>query len=181
MHNVSSNLTTTGFFLFLTSSLLDPRPITEAYQAAYAFASSTATSAAGGSVGNRFVTRAEYLESGSLASRKKFSDWKSAEDLERAVYEQIGISDRDEDVLSDDKALASAGSVITTANKEKDTRKDSTKGSGRTRNRRDEQQRQTPRVDDPSSQVENPHQAPSAGGRITRTRSTRAGMASTPK
>lgn len=179
MHIVSSNLTTIDFFLFSTSSLLDPRPITEAYQAAYAFASSTATSAAG--VGNRFVTRAEYLESGSLASHKKFSDWKSAEDLERAVYEQIGISDRDEDVLSDDKGGASAGTVITTTNKEKDTRKDGTKGTGRTRNRRDEQQRQTPRVDDPSSQVENPHQAPSAGGRITRTRSTRAGMAGIPK
>lgn len=142
------------------------------------------TSASGGGVGSRFVTRAEYLESGSHASRKKFLDWKSAEDLERAIYEKIsGKSDQDGDVLSHKEKEIGAdlgGPAITS--KERDARKDGSagaglKGSGRTRARRDEQ-RQTPRVDDPSSQVENPS---SAGGRITRTRSTRAGMANTPK
>jgi hypothetical protein len=146
------------------------------------------TSAAGGGVGSRLVTRAEYLESGSLASRKKFLDWKSAEDLERAVYEKIsGKSDQDGDVLNHkEKDIGADLGGSATTNKERDGRKDGSagagtgtaKGSGRTRTRRDEQQRQTPRVDDPSSQVENPHQAPSAGGRLTRTRSTRAGMAS---
>jgi len=140
------------------------------------------TSASGGGVGSRFVTRAEYLESGSLASRKKFLDWKSAEDLERAVYEKIsGKSDQDGDVLSHkEKERADLGGPATTS-KERDVRKDGSagtglKGSGRTRARRDEMQRQMPRVDDPSSQVENP-----SSGRITRTRSARAGMASTPK
>jgi hypothetical protein len=139
-------------------------------------------SAAGGGVESRLVTRAEYLENGGLASRKKLLDWKSAEDLENAVYEKFSrMSDRDEDVLGHKENDIGAGSAMPTTNKEKDTRRDGSastgtaKGSGRTKNRRDDQH--TPRVDDPSSQVENPHQAPSAGGRMTRTRSTRASMA----
>lgn len=165
-------------------------PITEAYQSAYAFACSSGnvTSAVGGGVQTRLVTRTEYLESG---TRKKFLDWKSAEDLERAIYEKISDkSDRDADALSHNEKDTDNSAMTT---KEKDARKDGSatgsgsgtgaaKGSGRTtRNRRDEQQqqRQTPRVDDQSSQVENPHQVPasSAGGRLTRTRSTRSGMA----
>jgi hypothetical protein len=186
-------LTTNYFFFFLIvifvphSTDYHTSPITEAYQSAYAFACSSGskmTSASGGGVGSRFVMRAEYQESGSLASRKKFLDWKSAEDLERAVYEKIsGKSDQDRDVLShkEKEIGADLGSPAITS-KERDARKDGSagaglKGSGRTRARRDEIQRQTPRVDDPSPQVENPS---STGGRITRMRSTRAGMA-TPK
>lgn len=47
-------------------------PITEAYQAALSFASMPEFS-------HHLVTRAEYAESGSNASRKKFHDWKSHE------------------------------------------------------------------------------------------------------
>jgi hypothetical protein len=150
------------------------------------------TSAAGGRVGSQLVTRAEYLESGSLASRKKFLDWKSAEDQERAVYEKLsGKFDQDGDMLSrNEKEIGAHLGGPTITSKQRDVRKEGTagtssgtaKGSGRTRTRRDEMQRQTPRVDDPSSQVENPHQAPSAtSGRLTRARSTRAGMASISK
>ncbi|KAF5377934.1 hypothetical protein D9615_006717 [Tricholomella constricta] len=47
-------------------------PITEAYRAAVAFASMPGFT-------NHVVTRAEYAESGSNASRKKFHDWKPRE------------------------------------------------------------------------------------------------------
>ncbi|KAF8182292.1 actin-related protein Arp6 [Pholiota molesta] len=47
-------------------------PITEAYKSAYAFASQ-------GDFARHAVTRAEYAESGSSASRRKFRDWKPQE------------------------------------------------------------------------------------------------------
>ncbi|KAG6900146.1 hypothetical protein C0993_002295 [Termitomyces sp. T159_Od127] len=47
-------------------------PITEAYQAAVKFSSMTGFT-------NHVVTRAEYAESGSNASRRKFHDWKPRE------------------------------------------------------------------------------------------------------
>lgn len=50
----------------------DNSPVTEAYQAAYKFASTPKFSM-------QLVTRAEYAESGSNASRRKFRLWNSEE------------------------------------------------------------------------------------------------------
>ena len=136
------------------------------------------TSATGGGVESLLVTRAEYLESGSLASRKKLLDWKSAEDLESAIYEKFsGEPDLDGNLPSHTEKDIGAGASTVSIDKERDRRKDrtGTKGPGKTRTRRDEQQGRTPRVDDPSSQVEN-HQASSVGGRLTRARSGMAGI-----
>jgi hypothetical protein len=136
-------------------------------------------SAAGGEFASRAITRAEYLENGCSASRKKFLDWKTAEDLD---CERIVRQDRDRDTSSHkDDYSATVGAPATTTNKEKDMRKDgvTTKG-GRGRHQRDDQQRQTPRGDDRTTQ--NP-QVPSgsAGGRLTRTRMSRAGNVDTSK
>jgi actin-related protein 6 len=52
-------------------------PITEAYTSAYNLASED------GLTRHDFVTRAEYLESGSNASRRKFRDWKQESEKEK--------------------------------------------------------------------------------------------------
>jgi len=51
-------------------------PITEAYRSAYAFAETLRFR-------DHSVTKAEYLESGSNASRRKFKDWRSVGEIER--------------------------------------------------------------------------------------------------
>jgi hypothetical protein len=64
-------------------------PITEAYTSAYNFASED------GLTGHHLVTRAEYLESGSNASRRKFRDWKLYQESEKekpANAKEAGIS-----------------------------------------------------------------------------------------
>ena len=50
-------------------------PITEAYRSAFAFAS-------GPQFAEHLVTRAEYLEGGSNACRRKFKDWRSSDEDE---------------------------------------------------------------------------------------------------
>jgi len=51
-------------------------PITEAYRSAFAFAGTP-------QFADHSVTRTEYLESGSNASRRKFKDWRSLREVER--------------------------------------------------------------------------------------------------
>ncbi len=168
----------TFFFPTLRPVTQPGSPITEAYRSAYSFASTDMTSAAGGEFASRAVTRAEYLESGCSASRKKFVNWNTAEDLD---CERVVPQDRDRDTSSHkDDYSATAGAPATT-NKERDMCKDgvTTKG-GRGRHQRDDQQRQTPRGDDRTTQN---LQVPSgsAGGRLTRTRISRAGNVDTSK
>ena len=158
-------------------SLANKSPITEAYQSAYAFADMT--SAAGGGFGTRAVTRSEYLESGSTASRKKFLDWKSADDLEKSVFERINETRRDNDAQSHrDGGMVTDGPGFDASGKERDTYKEIGDSKGR-RSQRDEP-RQTPRGDDRAPQN---HEAPSAStsGRLTRTRSSRTGTTGTSK
>jgi len=51
-------------------------PITEAYRSAFAFASQD-------QFAEFSVTRAEYLESGSNACRRKFKDWRSSDEVSK--------------------------------------------------------------------------------------------------
>jgi len=133
------------------------------------------TSAAGGGFGTRAVTRSEYLESGSTASRKKFLDWKSADDLEKSVFEKINETRRDKDAQGHDDMVPGGSGLDTSAG---DIYKEIGDSKGR-RSQRDEP-RQTPRGSDRSPQN---HEAPSAStsGRLTRTRSSRTGTTGTSK
>src|SRR6266540_1086695 len=131
------------------------------------------TSAAGGGFGTCAITRSEYLESGSTASRKKFLDWKSADHLEKSVFEKINETRRDRDALSHrDHDMVTDGPGLDFSGKERDMYKEMNGSRGR-RSQRDEP-RQTPRGDDRSPQN---HPAPSASTstRLTRTRSSRTG------
>jgi actin-related protein 6 len=60
----------------LLTLILTCSPITEAYRSAFAFASQD-------QFGEFSVTRAEYLESGSNACRRKFKDWRSSDEVSK--------------------------------------------------------------------------------------------------
>lgn len=75
-----------------------PRPILEAFNGALAFARSPAFS-------DCVVTREEYLEAGSNASRRKFRDWKPTEKESKGKEVLRGRSSgkgRDEDDEDED-------------------------------------------------------------------------------
>lgn len=141
--------------LFLTQTA---SPITEAYKSAYAFTTSStgpntsSASAEGGEFARRAVTRTEYAESGSSASRRKFQGWKS-----------FGESEKD---VQSHKDAPNVGTVKDTS------QKDGTKGRGRHYR---EDRHQANRGDDHTSVIQNhgQTQALTAGGRAARTRNTR--------
>jgi len=58
---------------FIYTFITTDSPITEAYRSAFAFASQAGFA-------EHAVTRAEYLEGGSNACRRKFKDWRSLDE-----------------------------------------------------------------------------------------------------
>lgn len=63
-------------------------PITEAYQSAYQFVSQAGFA-------EHVVTRAEYAENGSNASRKKFRDWKPQESEKEKLKEASKVKGKE--------------------------------------------------------------------------------------
>ena len=68
------------FLTLLSTYIFYNSPITEAYRSAYQFVSETGFT-------EHVVTRAEYAEYGSNASRKKFRDWKPQESEKEKLKE----------------------------------------------------------------------------------------------
>jgi hypothetical protein len=77
-----------AFFSFTPSHKLNGvlSPIIEVYRSALAFASNPAFF-------DFAVTRAEYLEGGSHACRRKFPDWKSLDERKEKDKEKSGTGD----------------------------------------------------------------------------------------
>ncbi|KAF9527514.1 actin-domain-containing protein [Crepidotus variabilis] len=146
-------------------------PVIEVYKSAYAFAA-TNSDVGAADVGflPRAITKAEYMENGSSISRRKFRDWKSAEELEREAY---GLADN-QTPLVDLGQEASAVEGAAVSQKERDNRKESKKASGRGRHQREEP-RSTQRGADRSQQGPMPTTNQSVGSRPTRNRTIRAG------
>lgn len=94
-----------------------PSPVTEAYRAALGFASIPGFT-------NHAVTRAEYAESGSNASRRKFQDWKPHESEKEMPREATKVKGKQRE---DDRSQA--------PNKTARTRSKVTVGSTTTRRR----------------------------------------------
>ncbi|KIM40974.1 hypothetical protein M413DRAFT_72674 [Hebeloma cylindrosporum] len=125
-------------------------PITEAYTSAYHFASED------GLTGHHFVTRAEYLESGSNPSRRKFRDWK--------VYQEY-----EKEKPANAKEAGTSFSTTTT----------NARGSG-TRGRQQQQQqsqKESGGGDQPTSQAPGGQGVAGGSGKSSRARSTRTAAA----
>ena len=97
-----------GYFsLSLNSQFFVFSPITEAYHSACQFVSQTGFT-------QHVVTRAEYAENGSNASRKKFRDWKPQESEKEKQREVSKVKGKQRE---DDRSQATSTRMTKTRNK----------------------------------------------------------------